>query len=130
MKSKSVQDVTEQPKRVARGSLRRMVSPWIRAALVRDAGRLGLRGQRDARSIAEKSFKKVHFIVDGNNSRCEYPRMNKAIIKMNCDAHTWTPETRFSVSFMHNGFFHQSFHASIAEAQMEAARFGMEARLS
>lgn len=30
MKSKSVQDVTEQPKRVARGSLRRMVSRFPR----------------------------------------------------------------------------------------------------
>jgi hypothetical protein len=56
--------------------------------------------------------------------------MNKATIKLNRDANTWTPETRFSVSFMHNGFFHQSFHASIAEAQLEAARFGMEARIA
>lgn len=32
-----------------------LVSPWIRAALVRDAGWLGLRGQRDARSNARKS---------------------------------------------------------------------------
>jgi len=48
--------------------MQRLVSPWIRAALVRDAGRLGLRGQRDARSNAEKSLRKVRFIVDGNNS--------------------------------------------------------------
>lgn len=32
-------------------SLEQVVSPWIRAALVRDAGRSGLRGQRDARTF-------------------------------------------------------------------------------
>lgn len=56
-------------RRTARSSsLHRRVSPWIRAALVRDAGRIGLRGQRDARSMSEKSFKKVHLLVDGNKS--------------------------------------------------------------
>jgi uncharacterized protein (DUF2336 family) len=46
-------------RRTARSSsLHRRVSPWIRAALVRDAGRLGLRGQRDARSMREKLSEK------------------------------------------------------------------------
>jgi hypothetical protein len=44
---------------------------------VRDAGRLGLRGQRDARSIAEKTLRKVHLIVDGKISQREYLRMTK-----------------------------------------------------
>lgn len=68
--------------------------------------------------------------MDRGKKMCSLFPMKKAIIKMNRDANTWTPETRFSVSFMHNGFFHQSLHASIAEAQSEAARFGMEARVA
>ena len=45
------------------GSLHPLVSPWIRAALVRDAGWLALRGQRDARSIRENLSEKINSLL-------------------------------------------------------------------
>lgn len=55
-------------RRTARScSLRRMVSPWIRAALVRDAGWLALRGQRDARSNSELFCSLAQIVVVPNN---------------------------------------------------------------
>ena len=49
-----------------------------------------------------------------------------ANIKFNRNSLDWTPETRFLLSFVHNGFHYQSGHASIADCEREAARFGLK----
>ena len=65
------------------GSLHPLVSPWIRAALVRDAGWRVCRGQRDARSNSEVFSPQREIIVDGNNPASETTCVIASAIKTN-----------------------------------------------